>query len=217
MKKSILIANGAAPKKSEIEYLLRKNFTEIICADGGFNAAVKLGYSPNFVIGDFDSIDKTKIKLYEEKTKFIKIKRQNDTDVEKCIKFLIKKKYSEIVLLGALGLRLDHSISNLGIVLKFFSQIKISIIGSNSYLVPYSNNVILKTKANETISIYAFDYKTKITSKGLLYELKNDILPFGKRDSTSNVAIGDSIELKIKNGVVFVVRDFNKIKKYDLI
>ena len=118
--------------------------------------------------------------------------------------------------MGVTGNRLDHTIGNLGIVLKFFNKIKTHIVAENSYLTPYNNIISLNSREGETISIYAFDDKTFITSKGLKYPLKNSKLPFGKKESTSNVSIGSIVELKIKGGIVFVIRDFNFVKKYDL-
>ena len=52
----------------------------------------------------------------------------------------------------------------------------------------------------------------KITSKGLKYPLVNQSLPFGERESTSNAATGNNVELKIKNGNVFVIREFEVLK-----
>lgn len=217
MKKAIILANGDAPTKGQIKYLRKVGYSKIICADGGANSARKLGLIPDLIIGDLDSITKENKKYFSNKTEIIQIKRQNDTDVEKALKYLIKKKYKEVILLGATGDRLDHSICNLGIVLKFYKKIEVSILHAKSFLRAYSGNVVLPTIKNETISLYGFDTKTKIKSKGLKYPLKNIALPFGERESTSNVADGIKVSLEIKNGIVFVIREFNLLKKYDLI
>jgi len=217
MKKCIIIANGDLPKKNHIKILMQKNYDTIICADGGANSAAKLNVIPDFIIGDFDSItDETK-KMFHNKSKFIQIKRQNDTDVEKCLKFAIKNKFSEAILLGATGDRLDHSICNLGIVLKFYDKIKIKIVHQKSLLIPISGEVNFKTTKGETISLYGFDEKTFITSIGLKYKLKKESLPFGKKESTSNVAISNLVHLKIENGIIFLIRDFGLARMNDFI
>jgi thiamine pyrophosphokinase len=217
MKKCIIIANGDLPKRNHIKILMQKNYDTIICADGGANSAAKLNVIPDFIIGDFDSItDETK-KMFHNKSKFIQIKRQNDTDVEKCLKFAIKNKFSEAILLGATGDRLDHSICNLGIVLKFYDKIKIKIVHQKSLLIPISGEVNFKTTKGETISLYGFDEKTFITSIGLKYKLKKESLPFGKKESTSNVAISNTVHLKIENGIIFLIRDFDLARVNDFI
>ncbi len=216
MKKCIIIANGKPPKKKTVDYFVKKGFSTIICADGGANAAKKLNIIPDFIIGDFDSILPQVVKYYKGRSIFINYKRQNDTDVEKCLKFAIKKKYDEVVLLGVTGDRLDHTICNLGIVIKFYNRIKIILAAENSILIPANMPISLRSIVGETISIYAFNDKTEITSYGLKYKLINSVLPFGKKESTSNVAITEKVKLDVRNGIIFIIRDFNTIKKYDL-
>ncbi|MCX6167895.1 MAG: thiamine diphosphokinase [Ignavibacteriales bacterium] len=216
MKKCIILANGQPPRKKYFDYLIKNDYQTLICADGGANSAEKLNIIPDYIIGDLDSINPGVYDYYYEKCEIIKITRQNDTDVEKCLKFAIKKKYDEVILLGATGDRLDHSFCNIGIVLKFFDKIIIKIIHHKSILTAFTGKVRLKTFPKETISIYGIDSKTKIYSHGLKYELKNISLPFGIKESTSNVALQNEVELDIRGGIVFVIRDFETMRKYGL-
>ena len=217
MKKCIILANGKVPQKSVVEYLKKKDYSTLICADGGANSADKLKIIPDFIIGDFDSINKQTLNNFKAASKIIQIKRQNDTDVEKCLKFAIRKKISEAIMLGVTGNRLDHTFCNLGIVIKFYNKIKLRIIAENSILTPYSGNVELKTYPGETISLYGFDKKTKIYSRGLKYPLKNISLSFGERESTSNIALKNSTKINITGGIIFIIRDYHMVKKYDLL
>ncbi len=216
MKKCIILANGRPPRKSVITFFQKNGFETLLCADGGADSALRLGLTPNYIIGDLDSISKEAIKKFKKTSKILQYKRQSDTDVEKCLKFAIKNKFDEALLIGVTGNRLDHTICNLGIVLKFFNKIKLSLLSENSYLNPYTGDVRLKSLKGEIISLYGFDKKTKITSKGLKYPLKNISLPFGERESTSNVSTSNSIQLKIRNGIIFIIRDFKTMKNYDL-
>lgn len=217
MKKCIIIANGRPPSKSVINFFKSKGYSTLICADGGANSAFKLGLVPDYIIGDLDSIFPETLKFYSDKSTIIKVKRQNDTDVEKCLKFAIRKKFTEALLLGVTGDRLDHTICNLGIVIKFYRKIHCNIVAENSYLTPANKTITLKSKVGETISIYAFDKQTKISSDGLKYRLRNFSLPFGKKESTSNVAVKNQVKLIVKGGIIFIIRDFNFIKQNDLI
>lgn len=215
MKKCLIIANGQIPKKKDISYLLKRNFKTIICADGGANSAYKLKIIPNIIIGDLDSIKPEVKEFYDGKSVIKKINRQNDTDVEKALKYAISKKFTDAILLGATGDRLDHSFCNLGIALKFDDQIKVNILHQKSYLSVETGILNLTTLQNENISLYGFDKKTKITSKGLKYELNNAELPFGVRESTSNAAKSEVVNLSIKGGKIFIIRDFEALKKND--
>ncbi|MEJ2104850.1 MAG: thiamine diphosphokinase [Ignavibacteriaceae bacterium] len=148
MKKCIILANGKPPKKKKITLFQRKDFKTLICADGGANSALKMNLTPNFIIGDLDSISAEALKKFKITSKILKLKRQDDTDVEKCLKFAIKKKYAEALLVGVTGNRLDHTFCNLGIVLKFFPNIKMSLIAEDSFLKPYGGSVKNSSRGN---------------------------------------------------------------------
>lgn len=216
MKKSIILANGKPPQKQTISYLLKKGFSSIICADGGANHAHKMNLVPDYIIGDLDSISYKTLKFYKGKSKIIKLSRQNDTDVEKALKLAIQKGSDEAVLLGVTGDRLDHTLCNISIVKKFYKKIKCLIIAENSILIPISGQNKIKSIPGETISLYGFNKKTKITTEGLRYPLNKTALPFGERESTSNVSTLNEVKIKVQGGIVFLIRDFNFLKSNDL-
>jgi len=87
------------------------------------------------------------------------------------------------------------------------------IIAEKSLLTAHTGVAEFNTVKREIFSIYGFDKKTKITSTGLKYPLKNKALPFGEKESTSNVATGDDVRLKIRGGKVFVIRDFKTVSR----
>jgi len=216
MKKCLIIGNGKAPDKKTILFLMKKGYNAIMCADGGLRHAHKLKLIPDAIIGDFDSVDKNLLESYRRKSKIIQVKRQNDTDIEKCLKYALTRKFTNAILLSVTGDRLDHSFCNLGIALKFHSKIEVKIISETSLLSVYERQINLSTKKGEYLSLYAFDKRTKVSSKGLRYPLKRTQLPFGVRESTSNVAVSDEVNLKITNGKIFVIRDFETMQENDL-
>ena len=217
MKKCIVLANGQPPSKKVFDYLNSIGYDKLICADGGANSAFKFEFVPDYIIGDLDSIKPEIYDYYYDKCEIIQVTRQNDTDVEKCLKFAYKNKFKDIILLGATGDRLDHSFCNLGITLKFFDKVRIRVIHQRSILSVHQGVNTLKTIPGETISIYGLDTKTKFESEGLKYPLKNFSLPFGMKESTSNIAITNEVHLKIKGGKAFVIRDFNVMRKNGLL
>jgi len=216
MKSCLILANGKSPTNTVIKYFYKTGFTTIICADGGANSARKLNLLPDFIIGDLDSITDSNLKYYSKKVSIIKYNRQDDTDVDKSIKFAIKNKYTQAVLLGVTGDRLDHTICNLGMVIKYYPRIKIYIAAEKSFLIPVKNTIKFPSVSGEIISVYAFDKKTKITSNGLRYKLKNSTLPFGVSESTSNVSVSNNVTIEVKNGIAFVIRELQSLIKYDL-
>ncbi len=217
MNKCIILANGKPPSKKAVLFLIKHGYSTLFCADGGANAAYKMHLAPTYIIGDFDSIHQKTLNYFKDKSTIIKLIRQNDTDVEKCLKHAIRLKFNEAILVGVTGNRLDHTICNLGIALKFSKKIKVKILAENSLLTVLSGKHKIQTSAGETISIYGISKSTKILSKGLKYKLSNESLAFGYRESTSNIAIKNQIELKISNGSIFFIRDFKTAKKHGFI
>lgn len=217
MKKCIILANGYPIKKSIITHLTSIGYNKLICADGGANTAYKLNFKPDLIIGDLDSISAHVLKYYKNVTKVLRIKGQNDTDVEKALKYVIQKKYTETVITGIAGDRLDHLFCNLGISIKFSDKIKIRILYEKSILDVYEGEIELDCIPGETISIYGIDKNTRITSFGLKYNLKNISLQFGKRESTSNIALSEKVKLDIKKGKVFVIRNYDVLRKNGLL
>jgi thiamine pyrophosphokinase len=95
-------------------------------------------------------------------------------------------------------------------------QIKILIAAEKSLLVPVEKLFSFSSIKGETISIYAFNKKTKISSAGLKYKLYKTALPFGVRESTSNVSTNDNVTIKVENGIAFIIRELQSIIKHDL-
>ena len=215
--KAILLANGSAPRKSLINKLKSIGYNKLVCADGGANTAHKLKLVPDLIIGDLDSISNSVLNYYNKDIKIQKIKRQNDTDVEKALKYLISKKFERVVLLGGTGNRLDHTFCNLGIVLKYFDKIDVDLIHENSLLTAFKGKIKFEAEIGETISVYGFDNKTKFVSDGLKYPLKNISLKFGERESTSNEAAKKTVSINSRGGKAFLIRDVKTSFKYDFI
>ena len=112
MNKCIILANGKPPRKNIIMYFRKNGYNKLICADGGANSALKMNLIPDVIIGDMDSISNDAIRKFRKTSRFISIKRQNDTDVEKCLKYIIKNGYTDVLLTGVTGSQLDHTICN---------------------------------------------------------------------------------------------------------
>ncbi len=218
MKKCLILANGKPPSKSVITFLQKKaGYEFLICADGGANTAFRLGLKPDVIIGDLDSIEDEIKKYFEKEVIVKKINRQNDTDVEKCLKFAVKKKFSNAILLAGTGDRLDHTIANLSIALKYFEKINVQILHQKSMLKIITSKNKIKTTIGEQISLFAFDEKTLFSSKGLKYPLRNISLPFGKKEGASNEAITNEVEIDVKNGKAFLIREFKIMKEFGFI
>jgi thiamine pyrophosphokinase len=208
VKNAIIVGNGYLPRKSEINKLLSLGFDFLIAADGGANSTRKIGILPNLIIGDFDSISNENLEYYQKMgIKTEQLKRQNDTDIEKAIKYLISKKVSKAIIFGGSGDRLDHTFGNIGNLLKYYEKIQLYLVHQKTIVNVLFGEISIKTQIGETISLYGLDEFTKISTIGLKYELKNQALPFGEKDGTSNLAIQNPIKIS-SNGKILLMRNF---------
>lgn len=212
-KGCIILANGSPPDKDLLQYFLSNGFGTLICADGGANSARLMGLVPDFIVGDLDSIEPDTLDYFRTTSKIVKYMRQNDTDVEKCIKYAAKIKFTKCLIMGATGDRLDHSFCNIGITIKYMDLMVIFLLSGESILEPFSGTIERKCTVGETISIYGITQNTLFTTSGLRYGLKSESLPFGVRESTSNVVISNRIKITASTGAGLFIRSLQSVKE----
>jgi thiamine pyrophosphokinase len=215
MKLAVIIGNGQKPDTVVLNYILNSGPVFIVAADGGANHLYDLKIIPDLIIGDMDSITPETEKFFLGKTKIEKLDRQDDTDIEKAVKYLISENYSDAILVSCDGFRLDHSINNISHLIKYFDRIKLRFIDSETFAVSYTGNVNLVTQIGETISLYGFSDKTHVSSEGLKYELNDMLLQFGFSDSTSNESNSKNIRFEIEGGIIIIFRNLQTAIKYD--
>ncbi|HPN39723.1 MAG TPA: thiamine diphosphokinase [Melioribacteraceae bacterium] len=214
-KKAIIIANGYKPQKSKIKKIKKFNFNDIICADGGSNNLIKTGFIPLYIIGDLDSVEFDTIEYFKlNKTKIIKIEDQENTDIEKVLDFLINENYLEVIVFGGTGNRLDHTIGNISVLIKYCEKIKIHLLHYNSVLTCINKNIKLKTCKNEVISFYGIYPDTLFKTEGLKYNLDNENLYLGFRESTSNEANSEVVNIS-SNNKFLLIRNFDSACEND--
>ena len=82
----------------------------IICADAGYQLALSEDIKPDIIIGDFDSASRPTVNG----SRVIELPViKDDTDTLSCLRYALSLGVKEIVILGGIGGRLDHTIANL--------------------------------------------------------------------------------------------------------
>lgn len=86
----------------------------IICADASCGITEAHGLSPDLIIGDFDSGSRPE----NEPCEIVEYpSEKDDTDTMLCLKAAIERGFSEIVIVGGVGGRLDHTLANISALL----------------------------------------------------------------------------------------------------
>jgi len=193
--KIYIIANGDYNYSSQLDGV-------VICADGGAN---NYKNAPDFVIGDMDSIDRELLAEYQlnDKVKVIIDKDQNKTDLELAIELAQTLKPDEIIILGAIGDRMDHTFGNLACLSKFDGKIKIEDNKQEIFLV--SDYIEIIGKIGDTISIIPLNEVKSLTYTGLEWNVENKNVEFGWL-GVCNKLISEKATIKLKSGKILVIR-----------
>jgi len=202
MKRALILANGKSPNKR----LLKKFLPAadwFICADGGANTAARFDCVPDLIIGDLDSIKKETLAVFSN-VAVMKLKDQNSTDLEKALTAAIRMKLHDIIVLGATGGRLDHAIGNLSALAKFSTKAHITFIDNAGKFFSVNRSVEFSLPKGTIISLLPLSHCSGIVTKGLKWNLKNESLELGVRESTSNVIVSSPVNIKVKNGRLII-------------
>jgi thiamine pyrophosphokinase len=114
MQRIIIFANGELPDPNQARRLLHVD-DFIICADGGTRHALALDLHPNLIIGDMDSLEKGQLENLQKSGVSIELypRDKNETDLELAINHAIELHSTQIVIIAALGGRLDQTLANI--------------------------------------------------------------------------------------------------------
>ncbi|HUG35117.1 MAG TPA: thiamine diphosphokinase [Anaerolineales bacterium] len=117
MQRILIFANGDLPDLEKARTLLRpEDF--ILCADGGTRHVLDLGVKPNLVIGDMDSIEDKVFQQLRESAVEMELfpHDKNETDLELAIHKAAGMNPPEIVIIAALGGRIDQTLANIALL-----------------------------------------------------------------------------------------------------
>lgn len=116
MKRGLILTGGRLDLAFARSFLCEHTFDKVIAVDGGLAAADALDIIPDYIVGDFDTVDQALIKKYKEIPYIVWDAHQpekNETDTELARSRALAIGCTEIVFLGATGGRLDHMLGNL--------------------------------------------------------------------------------------------------------
>ena len=184
----------------------------IICADGGAKHAVALNLIPNLITGDFDSIDqKTLDNFLATGSQIMQYPTEKDeVDTELALIEAIKLNPKEILLMGVVGDRLDHTLGNIQLLVLPVSQgIDCYIISDRhiiSLITPDCPAVIAGEQGDLLSLLPMTQTVCGVVSQGLKWNLQDSTFKFGHPLGISNVLLGNSAEVRIKEGVMLLIR-----------
>lgn len=194
-KKVFLLLNGETPKT-----LPEFSDYEIICAtDGAYQFLKEQQIIPNFISGDFDSLENLPKDI-----EVIHTPNQDFTDFDKTLQVLFDKGYSTIDVFGASGKEQDHFLGNLHAAIHWKYKLTLTFFDAYSRYFLADKSTEISNCYNKIVSIIPFPTAIKITTEGLEYPLKKEDLTFGKRIGTRNKAIKNNVKITFESGELFI-------------
>lgn len=174
----------------------------VLAADRGYQLAKSENIKIDYIIGDFDSSKRP------DDINVIALSPIKDyTDTVAAIEFAKEKGFRDIVIYGGLGGRESHTISNIrtifyykkqGINIKLKSKAKEIFVVNDNFSYTYDGHDFY-------VSIFSLNDKTKLTIKGLYYELEDYPMKIDDALGVSNETKRENFEIKVKDGAVVVV------------
>ena len=203
--KGILFVGGKGP-----EYKFIKNELEdadlIIAADSGYDLAKNMHILPDMVIGDMDSIANISDLSTYIPDKILLFGRDKDkTDTELGLQYLEDHNFTEIIIIGGGGGRMDHF---LAIVLLFDREFSPNIwYTHNTRFQKISGSNYFPSMKGELVSFFpAGKGNCRMISKGLKWSL-NDLTWTRGDMGISNIATEDPFYIKMLEGNLIMLNE----------
>ncbi|OUQ58861.1 thiamine diphosphokinase [Tyzzerella sp. An114] len=182
----------------------------IICCDRGLLHADRLEVKPDYIVGDFDSVADTLLKEYREKNFDIEEypSHKNYTDLELGINIAIEKGADDIIIMGGIGSRIDHTFGNMHLLYMLLKKnIKACLINEHNYITLTNSKLKLKGDKGETVSVLPFMGDAfGVTLKGFEYPLNDATMKCGESLGVSNVVVDDEAFVEVKEGCLAVMK-----------
>lgn len=173
MNSIAILCDGLFPSEPYPLYLL-DSAPGVVCCDGALSKLLAHNPSarPLAVVGDLDSLSEELRAQYS--ALIVRESEQDDNDLTKAMRWVLRThpEVSEIVILGATGLREDHTIGNLGLLMDYTRLFdldgrKVSMVSDFGTAFAITDTCDLHLGEGRRFSLFSADNTLRISSEGL--------------------------------------------------
>lgn len=209
MSQKICIIFGAGDLYEQSTEIHIPQSAVVIAADGGLEHTRKLGITPDYILGDFDSCERP-----PERDDCIVYPTEKDySDMHLAVEKAYSLGIRTMEIYGALGgKRLEHTVANLQLISAFAKKgclIKLHGDGEIVFAVHSDGrekNISFDKNASGYISIFAFGEKAHgVSLSGLKYPLENYELSPDFPLGLSNEFTGLASNIFFKSGTLLII------------
>jgi thiamine pyrophosphokinase len=207
---TVIFGSGSLGLQKEIyESIVHADL--VIAADGGANHCKYLDISPDYLIGDLDSIEPQLLKIYQDNNTRIKSypKDKDVTNLELALNLAMQEGAGDVWLLGVLGKRWDMSIANIMLAASNrYRSLQISLFSEDSrisILYPQKTHLFPGYQERMVSFIPLGTDVLNVTLEGFVYPLKGEDLQFGSTKGVSNIIKGDAASEIHEAGILLCI------------
>ena len=177
MNSIVILCNGLFPTEPYPLFLL-DHAEGVVCCDG---ALLKLlAHNPDarplVIVGDMDSLPKELQERFQDC--LFHETEQDYNDLTKAMRWVLSHhpEVEEITILGATGLREDHTIGNLGLLMEYtrlfdLGDRRVTMVSDYGSAFAITDSSDLHLGEGRRISLFSADNSLHITSEGLEWPL----------------------------------------------
>ncbi len=184
----------------------------VIAADSGYRNAVALGVRPAVLLGDFDSLGKGALPDVPE---ILQLPPEKDrTDTQLAVDLALSRGAREIVIIGGLSGRLDHTVSNLSLLEGLSARGVYAILTDGQSRVRFVKNsgALIGRSGFTYLSVLAVSPVLRgVTVQGCKYPLKNETLTRDCQYAVSNEITGNCALVEIRRGEALIVESCDRL------
>lgn len=210
MSQRVVIVSGGEMESSALDFIDTKHDL-LIGADRGALRLIDSGYTPDIAIGDFDSItEEERLKVEHGSRQMIACDpvMKDYTDTEMAFRTAMDMKPDHIVILGGLGVRFDHSLSNVHLLAQGIKQgVSCQLRDDHNKVQLVDRELVIEAEGYHYVSLLPLTWNvTGINLKGFKYPLHNAELTIGQSLGISNELLEGKGSIRIQEGLLLVIQ-----------
>jgi thiamine pyrophosphokinase len=207
MDRILIFANGDLPNLELARSLIHPD-DFIIAADGGTRHVLALGLTPHVVIGDLDSLNMDAEFLNEKGVHVLQFSRdKNETDLELAINHALTLNPTRVIILAALGGRLDQTLANFSLLTDHrLSDLDIRVDDGVDEAFFCRDQARVSGRSDDLVSLIPWGGEVSgVITGNLKWPLFAETLYPHKTRGISNEMLGEIATIKINSGLLLII------------
>ena len=207
MNRCVLVGGAAISDYGRVNRCLRDTDYFVFC-DGGLNHLPRLQAKPNLIVGDFDSHPRPDTEVET----IVLPRAKDDTDSFFAAKEALRRGFSDFLLLGLVGGRLDHTLGNVSLLL-YLHEHRVSARMMDDYSLMEIVSPDRPAVVDGSFSYFSLlcigGAARGIRIAGAKFPLENgEITPSWQFGVSNEVLPGHRAEISLREGRLLLIKDF---------